>query len=382
MMLPPSSQISLQRLHAFLQSRNWSRVDHPNIRICVFHGQDINGHESRLVLPASMDLVDSEPLLESALCEMALNFGESIKTLVSKMMLRGFDALKARSFRIVGHDDSLPLDVASDWIYKMRQLAASSAYTEQDPRPYFEKTGSAGSGFASHCRFGHTFTGSFGVTIESPVQENPVIPSLGDRVGLPFERRVFQRIARGLQILGQAIAEDNIENLANSYAVGLNANMCRCLSEAFEAVEGRRIEYVFEWSSLVPPDKDVDQLSPFVFDGRAYEFSLATALQLEQNEEQGEETIEGKIYQLKSRSGGGRSGDELLPGDQIISMSWQREGRPSATIRVPLSPVDYQRACDAHRDDKLIQITGKPRRNGKFWSLSSAYGFRVLGDDK
>jgi hypothetical protein len=368
--------ISLDKLCRLLEENKWRRIDHPNKHINVFEGLDRSGEHVKLALPAMAGLVDAQPLISNALDLLSDSLSISIDSLIAFLVQRITDILRARSFRLVGHDDSLPLDIASEWILRMRQLLAASAYTEHEPRPSFEKTGTQGSDFAHHCRFGHTFKGSFGISIESPVFTNPSIPGLEASPDHPFERRVFERIARGIKNLQDAINEDSIDILLESYATGLNANMCRALSEAYEAVDGRRIEYLFAWNSEIPVAEDLSGLNPFIFDGRAYEFAKATALQLEQQDDYEEQLIEGRIYQLKSKEPTSLT-LELLQSDRVITMKWNREGAPSRSIRVPLSVEDYQLACDAHRDSQMVQVSGKPQKNGKFWTLYNAHGFKI-----
>jgi hypothetical protein len=156
--------------------------------------------------------------------------------------------------------------------------------------------------------------------------------------------------------------------------------MCRALSEAYEAVDGRRIEYSFAWSSEIPAAEDISGLNPFTFDGRAYEFAKATALQLEQQDDYDEQLIEGRIYQLKSKEPVSPT-FELLQTDRVITVKWCTEGLPAKSIRVPLSAEDYQLACDAHRDGQMIQASGKPQKNGKFWTLHNVHGFRIMSSN-
>jgi hypothetical protein len=372
----PSCDINLEKLYRLLEDNDWNRVDHPNTHIRVFEGLDRTGEHIKLVLPATADLVDAQSLISNALDLLSDFLDVSVESLTASLVQRITDVLRARSFRLVGHDDSLPLDIASEWISRMRQLLAASAYTERDPRPSFEKTGAQGSEFAHHCRFGHTFKGSFGLSIESPVFANPSIPELEMSTGQPFERRVFERIARGIKNLRDAINGDSIDIMLESYTTGLNANMCRALSEAYEAVDGRRIEYLFTWSSEIPVAEDISGLNAFIFDGRANEFAKATALQLEQQDDYEEQLIEGRIYQLKSKEPENPT-FEMLQTDRVITVKWRRKGAPGKSIRVPLSAEDYQSACDAHRDGQMIEVSGKPKKNGKFWTLHNVHGFRI-----
>ena len=77
--------------------------------------------------------------------------------------------------------------------------------------------------YANACRFGHTFHGSFGFVIESPVGPNdsPQMPIVEEAV--PFGRKVVRRIAQGLASLENAVAIDDPGPLLGG---GMSANMC------------------------------------------------------------------------------------------------------------------------------------------------------------
>jgi hypothetical protein len=59
-------------------------------------------------------------------------------------------------------------------------------------------------------------------------------------------------------------------------------------------------------------------------------------------------------------------------------MCWEREKQQTVQIRVPLSPQEYIRACDAHKDGSRIRIFGVPEKLGKYWVLTKAHDFAVL----
>lgn len=110
----PSCEISLEKLYRFLEDNSWNRVDHPNTHINVFEGLDQAGERTKLVLPATVDLVDAQSLISNALDLLSVSLDVSVKSLTAFLVQRTTDVLRARSFRLVGHDDSLPLDIASE----------------------------------------------------------------------------------------------------------------------------------------------------------------------------------------------------------------------------------------------------------------------------
>jgi hypothetical protein len=110
----PSCDISLEKLYRLLEDNDWHRVDHPNTHINVFEGLDQTGEHTKLVLPATADLVDAQSLIYNALDLLSVSLNVSVDSLTAFLVQRITDVLRARSFRMVGHDDSLPLDIASE----------------------------------------------------------------------------------------------------------------------------------------------------------------------------------------------------------------------------------------------------------------------------
>ena len=144
---------------------------------------------------------------------------------------------------MVGHEDSLPLEIAAESISNLKEFIGYAAYTHSNPQPFFDKAGAISAEFAKHCLFGHTFQGSFGLTIECPFPVVPVLPMEGIEPVVPIERQVFERVANGLVILRESVAKESIDPLLAGYLTGFSANMCRKLAEIYEKADGRRIEY-------------------------------------------------------------------------------------------------------------------------------------------
>ncbi len=366
--------VSIDDLRRYLLAHSWHTVEHPNRRVQVFELREGNEVESSLLLPESDVLIDSAQMVSEAINILSSIRGITTDKLVHQISGWDRDVLRARLFRLAGTERSLPLDVASEVISDLRQFIGYSAYTEHEPRPAFEKAGGISRDFVHQCRFGHTFAGSFGITVESPVQVENVLPLEGFAPEIPFERRVFERIARGFQTLRRSVEEDSLDPLLQGYKTGLNANMCRALSDAYEAVDGRRIEYDFWWSTELA-SHTVDW-QPFIYEGRAFEFSRAAALELEKAEEIPESVIEGRVYALKSETPPDL--DEQQEFEHIITMYWEREKGVTVGIRVPLAPDQYIAACDAHKEGRKIRILGYPEKQGKFWTLTKGKDFTIL----
>ena len=366
----------LEDVARYLLTHGWSRVEHANKRISLFATKpDETGDYSSVALPVSAEYSDATKLINEAVRLIADFENRSAGKVVDRIYRWNLDILRARLITLRGHEDSLPLSVAAETISGLREFIGYAAYTESNPRPFFDKAGADAAAFTRHCRFGHTFSGSFGLTVECPVPIVPELPMPGNQPAVPFERKVFERVAKGLTILRYSVEKRSLDPMIEGYQSGFSANMCQTLAEIFQQAGGRRIEYDLSWSPELKSSLESDW-KPFLFEGQAYEFVLAAASELQKVEKIPDSVIEGPITVLKSETPPGL--DEQAKFEHLITMFWQREKDQTVQIRVPLSPKEYIDACDAHKEGRKIRIYGIPEKAGKFWVLTKPHDFAVL----
>lgn len=376
MIAVPASATVLNNLRRYLVAHGWVVQQHPNSRIELFRTQaDPSGDYASVSLPTSTEFRDAVEMINHTIRLVAHYQDTPQERLVEHILKWDRDILRARFLRLLGHEDSLPLDIAAEAIGGLREFIGYAAYTHSDPRPFFDKAGAISAQFAQHCRFGHTFAGSFGLTVECPLDVTPVLTMEGNEPDVPFERQIFERVANGLRTLQEAVQKESLDPLLNGYRSGLNANMCRTLADIYEVADGRRIEYDLSWSPELRPRIE-RQWAPVLFEGRAYEVARVAAAALETAETYPESLIEGRIVMLKSEMPPGL--DDQFEFEHVITMYWEREKGQTVRIKVPLSPAEYIRACDAHKEGLPIRVFGVPEKSGKFWTLTRVHGFVAL----
>jgi hypothetical protein len=373
--------VSLGELQRYLLTHGWLQVDHPNKRITLFATKpDKLGDYTSIALPASAEFSDASELMRNAIRLIADYENLPIRKALDQVHRWDRDILRARMIKLRGHEDFLPLTIAAETISSLKEFIGYAAYTQSAPRPFFDKAGGEAAAFAEHCLFGHTFAGSFGLTVECPISVIPELAMPGNQpivpLNVPFERQVFERVASGFSTLRISIEKSSLEPMIEGYKTGFSANMCHTLAEIFQQAGGRRIEYDISWSPELK--SSAEQIwKPFLFEGRAHEFALAAATELEKVEKVPDSVIEGPIIVLKSDTPPGL--DEQFKFEHVITMFWQREKEQTVQIRVPLSPQQYIEACDAHKEGRKIRILGIPEKSGKFWTLTDPHDFTVFG---
>jgi hypothetical protein len=159
------------------------------------------------------------------------------------------DVLKVRVVQTKNSVGFLTLDYTARVVQGIKDFLAYGASMETSTAPFLLKPNTAESEFIRTCKFGHTFKGSFGFTVESRIisSQRP-LPGMEALIPLPFGRRVTERVAQGLQLARRAAEEKSSQVVVENFKQGLNANMCESLTKMLDSVESIAIEYKLFWS--------------------------------------------------------------------------------------------------------------------------------------
>ena len=170
--LQPSATV-LNNLRRYLLSRGWTKVEHPNTRIELLQTQpDNTGDYASVSIPSSPELRDATGLINEAVRLVAGYENSPLQQIIDRVQRWDRDILRTRLLKMLGHEETLPLEIAA----------------HSNPQPFFDKAGAVSAEFAKHCLFGHTFHGSFGLTIECPLAVVAVLPMDGNEPPVPMER--------------------------------------------------------------------------------------------------------------------------------------------------------------------------------------------------
>jgi hypothetical protein len=272
-------------------------------------------------------------------------------------------------------DDAIHLEIAANHIRGMRNLLAANATTELAPTPSFPKLVKQATEYADNCRFGHTFRGSFGFTIESPLEPNadPTLPVVPEQA--PFERRVIERFARGVQMVCRAVDANDTKPITDGIATGFSANACEQFAKLIEETSPGGMRIAFAFSSEWRTSPDLDKAPDFEVNSRHIEVTRIAAKVLRERPVVRPETITGLILDLHARHdplglfGGSKA-------DQNIVVAWRPEGVGEIQVSVPLSQEDYMKAVDAHREGLPVTVSGMLEQRGpRSWVLRSVSNF-------
>jgi len=272
-------------------------------------------------------------------------------------------------------DDSIDLDVAAEFIWRSKRLLAASATAEIVKSQHFKKVKKEAQIYANTCRFGHTFRGSFGFTLESPLSESHHQTTFGVPAAIPFERKVIQRLARGLASAEKVAGADAPKVLASDYEAGWNANICDEIVKLYDAARQSRVSFNFVWSKELSPPPDLRGVGKFILSRSKIEIIQDAADILRAQDEEQQERVIGWVVELRSE----HLSPKLLGPDGEIVVKWESDELGIVRVHITLPIEDYRLAIQAHDTGYPIEAKGTLKRVGRSWHLIDLISFRVIG---
>ena len=164
--------ISLYDLKSFLRKKGWQEISTPNRNLSVFRGPiGDSGSPLEVFLPRSENFEDFTNRIYYVFSLLS-NLYE-IEPANFSSILKGLN-LDKFFIRITPNDNapfSIPLELAKKEVNGLRNLFVYGACSEKNALPHHEYPSAIGNQMGEKIRFGHTFQGSFGFSVESPVVE-------------------------------------------------------------------------------------------------------------------------------------------------------------------------------------------------------------------
>lgn len=373
---PLLDTLTPKQVTSYLLRKGWHVLDYPNSSLLVFEApQD---HDLSLVLPSRREFSDYPEKLRDSIHLLSTLYDQDSQNIVHNIAHWDRDVFKIRLDSPSG-EQLLPLDYATQIIAKYRDFMAFGASTEADPRKYFTKVTAVGRKFSEQCMFGHTFVGSFGITIECPLELSPQLPLPGIPPPRPFRRAVTERIATGYSNTAMAVEKDDPGIIVSNHRSGFSGNMCELLADICELSRGRLLSHRVIWApELSPPAHLLATEQPIALDEPAHRILRAASDALQTIEEPEEDkTILGRITSLRSDVPPVHS-EEFEVATRTIVVLWEIEKQQPLRVHITLPLDQYRLACDAHKNGQMLKILGKPRKTGKFWFLFDHHGFEIV----
>lgn len=368
-----ANTVNLADFDQFLRLLGWESVEHTNERIQVFRKIEKIG-KLQIVLPRRADAADFGNRVAEAAMTLATLLRQPPESVLGQIKQIGEDVLRARLISHSAESGSIPLEMAVKVVNGLKRLLTYAAAGESAPLPFFSRPTRKAIMHAEHCRFGHTFVGSFGFTVESPLAPEMQDPLIAGAAPPPFERRVMERMYRGIQDVQRATEERNLSPIIHDYTAGLNANMCDALLEISDNATDLQVSFRMDWSPKIPANAKLSGENPEVatIGPESIEYLQSASKQLRRLEESRPVTIEGRVVLLKSDS---EPWEDEPENPHTIVVSWLDSDGKAIRTRVILAPEEYLFACEAHMRGRSVSVSGTLERRGKYTRLLNASNF-------
>ncbi|QDS35517.1 hypothetical protein [Brevibacillus brevis] len=359
-----SNTLPLIDLVRYLKDVGWTLAEHPNDKLILFRGPlNDSGKPLEIAIPKNVHYQDYNSRVNDALRIISILKGKDIKEITKEVLLTSHDIFKVRILDTGGYSNSISLPYASNSLKSLKDLFVYGACSEQVSLPYFDTPLQVGINHAHLCRFGHTFEGSFGLSISSPiVNEYVQIDMFEEQNALPFERKVMERIIRGIDLLGQSVNEDNGDILVNSYDVAFNSKMCESLLD-LSSNKTIRIGLDVEWSSKFEVSEDIKNKNNWILSEASYAILEYAAEELKKIEPYNE-TIIGNIVTLHSNKNP-MSDENFL---RQATIKHEINGK-KVLVKLDLDKESYTVAYEAHGKGLPIKASGVLYKKGNTWRM-------------
>ncbi len=334
--------------------------------------------EVDLLLPLKRNLGDYANRMADLVIALATIEQRPVQEILNDLSGPTGDVFRLRVAGSVSALGNLPLDEAIKLLDGARQLLWSSAFSVIRPEALHpQRTNKQVASFLKGCRFGQTERGSFVATILAPVppEIQPPVAGLdtgGFELEQPFPRRVTTRLMSSLGLVSQAIQDGEAGRLLDAVPQGISANLCDALVTMKPSGDESCLDIQVTWTRA-RPQLPADVPRTVSFPQEQFAVIEEVGRQLRTRVTAGPEPYRGKVLGVK------KALRPLIPEVAGWMVMAADVGGASVRVKVDLRADEFALACDALRDDWLVEVTGTIRHDVKAreYVLSDPSDFRV-----
>lgn len=363
---------SLAQFISYIKRNGWQIQSSPVQNALIF----CNKQNVEIVLPKTKDLVDYDIRMNNALETLAAVENVSISNITISILNVFSDLIRVSVSDKIIKGGTIPLALATDFITGLKDLMAYSATSEELKACCFQRTIKKGMEFSEACRFGHTFVGSFGFSVACPLERKNQEYLMEGIEDPPFERKVTQRLYKGLARAQEAFRKEDISCIVEGYSTGLSANMADQIASLHEVAKNNDVRYAFTWSPEWKVDAETLKNPTIDIDYNFAEFMRSAAKSMREEEERISSEFVGLVVGLKSKNIPSEDDENLSSREVTIHLEGDNPVAPE--IKFISTKDDYLAAVEAHKNGKKIKIYGVAEKIGKRWQILEYKDFSVV----
>jgi len=356
--------ITLAQLRAYLPSQGWSLISVPDDFVEVWRLDGAQGGE--LLLPTD-EAIDKEFLLSEALFKLAKLSDQTISVLSQNVREFSENTISIRVIHPDVKDGSIPLEDGIALNKNAKELISAAANAAVERRPlYLGRPPALVSSLIQSARLGQTGHGSYVIHVfcKDPAQTEQ---------STDFAQVTTETLQSALAGLKEAL--DSYAESGNSMAFesafnrGASANLCEALSKLSGKDRARTVEVSLTPRSagrLTPAHRTTVEFSP------SHQPSLKVAAEyFRQTYTLDNETVIGAVERLERA---------VEQDSGVIRIAATLSSGAQRSVRLQLSPDEYQEAIHAHENKMMVKVTGTVVVTPRTANILEPRGFGAIGN--
>ena len=357
-------QVSIPNLKNYLKDRGWKEEPFGRREVLKFKSpRPIRENVYLEVwIPSKRELIDYTRAIEIAIEAISAFERRTFEDVLSQVLIFG-DLLKVQISTPETKIGSIPINQGILLYECVNDLLVYSACAEISPKKTFPRKLKEATDFVGTCLIGQSQYGSFIANIHCRLERSKqrvLIPQI-ESLTAPFGRKTLLRILRGLKNVEDSIQEGSSEPIVNNYREGLNANMCGTLADIVRIGLGNDLKFSANLEPIFPIPEDIRTDTSLRPSSEGYLREAEDILKGEISKEKRE--LSGYVFHLTKKPG--EKGEKGII--KILTVNVEGKLLP---VKIKLDDEPYYLAVDAHKNEKMIRITGILEKVGSTWQLT------------
>lgn len=370
--------LSPQEVASYLQAKGWI-LDSTVAGMVETFSRETHGRQRRVILPLSREFADYALRLSELLDVVQDEEQRSQLSIVSDVVNALKDVVRVTWSGPETRDGTVPLDLGANIVERAKDLLRAGACAAVERKAsYASRPPSQVTEYLAQARYGQTESGSYTVTLLSPLS-----PSLtGAEAGKLFESQVSEPFGRAVTLtLAEALGEvehaaerslesSTLEAFRAAVPKGVSADLCSAVA-GLGSYEGASaaLRIGFTWA----PSRPVSPGTPTALVIKPDHMPVISraARALRQKAPRGSYTMRGHIVRL-TRGETDNLGEVTIAG--FVDDAPRK-------VHVALEGPEYSLATAAHDQRELVVCSGRLEQAGNAYWLRDAMGFDVVPDE-
>ncbi|MCI5165526.1 MAG: hypothetical protein D3903_05390 [Candidatus Electrothrix sp. GM3_4] len=230
------------------------------------------------------------------------------------------------------------------------------------------------------CNFLHTWKGSFGMTIETPIkteQNSHQLTLFDNIIEKTFERETTNLILKGFELINGAVERKTYNYILDEVETPDDFLFFSSFPDLLGNIESNIIEYSVDVSPLIPVTSEVKTNIKTKLSEKSINYIYDAVEDLKTPSKELDVTIIGfpeKIYASKQSIISNNNNNENL---KVTVKGISREIE-TTSLTMFLTIDDYQKAINAHREARDVRVTCKVRKKTRGWDVLSVESFDLI----